>query len=199
MATLYDDKTEQELMTDLKAGSVKALNAIYDRYARRLYAFIIPWVKSSQDTEEIVQDVFVNLWKYHKDIDPSRSLEALLFTIAQRYRINAVRSLTASPVYEDFLEYSNKLKSEDSDKLEYDDFLEQLKKAINSLTPSQKEIVKMSKFDNLSNGEIAEKLGISEKTVRNTLSAGLKTLRTLLSDTVLCLLMNASLYLISMQ
>ncbi len=199
MASSYDDKTEQELMTELKKGSVKALNAIYDRYAGRLYAYIIPWVKSVQDTEEIVQDVFVNLWKYHAGLDPSRSLEALLFTIAQRYRINAVRALAASPVYEDFLDYSNKLKSEESDKLEYDEFLAQIRKAVGSLTSQQREVVAMSKLDNLSNAEIAEKLGISEKTVRNTLSAGLKALRTLLSDTVFCILMNTSIYLISQQ
>lgn len=123
------------------------------------------------------QDVFVNLWRYHADIDPQRSLSTLLFTIARRYRINAFRSIVNSPVYEDYLDYRDTIASESHPGIEYTEFLADIHTALRKLPGRQRQIIILSKFKNLNNSEIGQRLNISEKTVRNLLSAGLKALR----------------------
>lgn len=169
--------TETSLMLDLSKGSLKAFDRIYELYARKLYAYCFQCTQSRQITEEIVQDVFVNLWRYHADIDPQRSLSTLLFTIARRYRINAFRSIVNSPVYEDYLDYRDTIASESHPGIEYTEFLADIHTALRKLPGRQRQIIILSKFKNLNNSEIGQRLNISEKTVRNLLSAGLKALR----------------------
>lgn len=171
------EDTETALMLELKNGSLKAFDRIYDLYARRLYAYCYRCTRSRQDSEEIVQDVFVNLWRYHTEIDPSRSLSTLLFTIARRYRINAFRSLVNSPVYEDYLDYRDAIASDSQAGIEYTEFVADIHKALRKLPDRQRRIIILSKFKNMNHSEIGHKLNISEKTVRNLLSTGLKTLR----------------------
>lgn len=122
--------TETSLMLDLSKGSLKAFDRIYELYARKLYAYCFQCTQSRQITEEIVQDVFVNLWRYHADIDPQRSLSTLLFTIARRYRINAFRSIVNSPVYEDYLDYRDTIASESHPGIEYTEFLADIHTAL---------------------------------------------------------------------
>lgn len=53
---------EEELVYQLKQESQDAFNRIYNMYSARLYAYCMQYVKSREDTEEIVQDVFIKLW-----------------------------------------------------------------------------------------------------------------------------------------
>lgn len=164
-------------MTELQGGSYKAFNTIYELYSRRVYAYALQAVKSRHTAEEIVQDVFVNLWKYHERINPDKKLDTLIFTIARRYRINAFRALVNSPVFEDYVEYQNALPHEDASRIEYDEFLRDVHMALLRLPESARRVVYMSRIRSMSNSEISTELNISEKTVRNLLSSGLKLLR----------------------
>jgi RNA polymerase sigma factor (sigma-70 family) len=69
--------------------------------------------------------------------------------------------------------------------LEYEDFLKQLKHAIDDLPKTQGKVVRLSLFDHLPNKEIATKLSLSEQTVKNSISLGLKALRSRLGNSLL--------------
>lgn len=169
--------TDEELVIGLRAGSVKAFDSIYRRYVNRLYAYCYPYVKSRQMTEEIVQDVFVNLWRYKDRIDPERDLSVLLFTIARRYRINALRAVVNAPVYEDYVEYQNHLRAEERNMLEYDDLRKTVMKLVQRLPKTQRNVFMLSRVENLTTDEISQRLNLAEKTVANQLSLALKSLR----------------------
>lgn len=169
--------TDAELAIELRNGSVKAFDAIYHRYVRRLYAYCYPYLKSRQVTEEVVQDVFVNLWRYHERIDPDRDLGVLLYTIARRYRINALRTVINEPVYEDYVVYQNDLSHEDHSALEYDDVRRMIMMHAAKLPPTQRRVFMLSRFKHKTVDEIACELKLSEKTVHNQLSLALKSLR----------------------
>lgn len=96
-------QTEQMLIQDLKKSSRKAFNEIYAMYAKRLYAYCLQYSKSVEDAEDIVQDVFVHLWKIRKEIRQEETLKSLLFIMSKNRLINAYHARISSPIYEDFM------------------------------------------------------------------------------------------------
>ena len=173
---------EHTLIAELKRGSKDAFDRIYKLYVGRLLAFCVHYTISREVAEEIVQDVFVALWNSRETIRQEETLHSLLFTISKHRVINAYRSTLNSPVYEDYVDYQNELTAgEDSDRVEYEQYVKIVKDAIRRLPSTQQRVITLSRFSQLSNKEIAERLSLSEQTVKNQLSVGLKTLRELLA------------------
>lgn len=164
-------------MESLKRGSINAFNEIYRLYAKKLLSYVAAATKSKEDAEEIVHDIFLSLWKNRKFLQEDKSLSSLLFSIAYKRRIDFFRRAVKAPVYEDFMQFSNELAQEQSNLLDYTDFLKIFKLAINQLPPRQQQLVSMSRLQGMTNEEIAIKLGVSSKTVKNGISEGLKTLK----------------------
>lgn len=172
------DNSESELIAKLKQGSEKAFNALYAMYARRLYAFCMEYTKSREDTEEIVQDAFMWLWKNRENIRQEKTIKNLLFLRVRHFLINAWRSRMGEPVFEDYVNYLNMPSGDTSDKLEYDEFRHNIVKIINELPKTQAKVLRMARLEGFRNKEIAEMLHLSEQTVKNALSLGLKYLKT---------------------
>lgn len=168
---------EHFLIEELKNDSYKAFDRIYQLYAKRLYAFCLQYIKIREDAEEVVEDVFVHLWEMRKEIKQEETLKPLLFIMTKNYLINAYRSQANSPIYEDYVNYQNILSAEDSFNIEYDDFVKHFKIALRNLSPTQQKVIELSKIKLYGNREIAEKLCLSEQTVKNQLSLGLKALK----------------------
>lgn len=169
---------EQELIHGLKKGSQKDFDEIYRLYSKRLFAYCLRFTKSEENAEEIVQDVFVRLWVNRETIRQEETLRSLLFIMAKHRLINAYRSMVNSPVYEDYLDYQERLADGQSARsLEYKEFAEGLKKVIGRLPATQRKVIGLSRIQGKTNKEIAEELSLSEQTVKNQLSLALKTLR----------------------
>lgn len=169
---------EQVLILLLKKGSSDAFDKIYQMYSKRLYAYSIQFTKSSEEAEEIVQDVFVNLWKNKENIRQNDTLESFLFIMAKHLLINAYRSMINHPVYEEYIYHLDKLSINNTyQNIEYDEFVRKLEREISKLPPTQQKVIRLSRLQELSNKEVAERLSLSEQTVKNQLSLGLKTLR----------------------
>lgn len=169
---------ERNLIRLLKDGSNKAFDKIYQMYARRLYAYSIQFTKSSEEAEEIVQDVFVKLWQNKENIRQDETLCSLLFIMAKHLLINAYRSKVNNPVYEEYIYHLDVLSVDNAlYNLEYDEFLQKLYMEIRKLPSTQQKVIELSRMQQLSNKEVAEKLSLSEQTVKNQLSIALKTLR----------------------
>jgi RNA polymerase sigma-70 factor (ECF subfamily) len=169
---------ETLLIFQLKQGSQKAFDKIYRMYAKRLYAYCLQFTKSPEDSEEIVQDVFVRLWTNRVHIRQEDTLRSLLFIMAKHHMISAFRSKINQPVYKEYVSYKEAMSVDGADrKLEYHEFVKKFRKAVQSLPDTQRKVIVLSKIKELSNKEIAEKLALSEQTVKNSLSTGLKKLR----------------------
>lgn len=169
---------ESILIHALISGSYDAFDAIYNMYAKRLYAYSYQFTKSSEDAEDIVQEVFVNLWKNRATIRRTDTLQSLLFVMAKYKLINAYRSKINSIEIQQVQELMTELSVEDtSNQIEYSDLLGQFIKLLSKLPVTQQRVIELSRFKRWSNKEIAEALSLSEQTVKNQLSIGLKTLR----------------------
>jgi RNA polymerase sigma-70 factor (ECF subfamily) len=175
-------QTEDVLIRSLKNGSQQAFDSIYRLYARQLYSFSLSYTKSAEDAEEIVQDVFVRLWSNRATIRQEETLRSMLFILAKNLLINAYRRKVNHPIYEEYVEYLEVHSDADADRpLLYQEFVVAFKKAIHQLPPTQQKVIALSKGEELSNKEVAARLELSEQTVKNQLSIGLKTLRNLIN------------------
>lgn len=184
------ENKEQKLIRELKQGSYKAFEQVYQLYAKRLYAYSLQFTKGAEDAEEIVQDVFVKLWQQRESIRQQETLRSLLFIMAKHLLINAYRARVNDPVYEDYTDYIHGLTVEDTHhRAEYNEFVRKIQALLGELPVTQQKVIRLSRFQQLSNREIAEKLALSEQTVKNQLSLGLKILKEKLDKTFLWFLM----------
>ena len=95
-----------------------------------------------------------------------------------------------NPIYEEYIYHIDTLSTEDThDKLKDNEFLFRFLKTIEKLPDTQQKVIRLSRFKQLYNKEIAEKLSLSEQTVKNQLSLGLKTLKEKLNKIWLLLML----------
>jgi RNA polymerase sigma-70 factor (family 1) len=176
---LHKDKINEPLLIkQLKAGSQQAFEEIYRLYAGRLYAYCRQFTKSNLYTDEIVEDAFIWLWNNRQRIRQEDTVNALLFVSTKHYILNALRKTVNSVSYEDYMLYKNIFETNKVDqRLEYEEFLVEVKREISNLPPTQRAVVELSRFEQLSIDEIANKLGLKKQTVKNNLSMAMKTLR----------------------
>lgn len=178
MNLLAKNINERVLISELKKGSERAFDGVYALYGKRLYAYCLQYVKFKEDAEEIVEDVFVKLWTNRKKIRQEESLRSLLFVMAKNHLINAFRTRINEPDFEDFVKCSEVLAVNGTDQqLDYADFIFQLNQSLTKLPNLQQRIIRLSKEELLTNRAIAERLSLSEQTVKNQLSLGLKALK----------------------
>lgn len=168
---------EEKLIEDLSRGSYQAFNIIYNMYAKRLYAYCMQYAKSTEDAEDILQGVFCKLWVNRGQIKERQSLKSLLFTIAHHAVIDAYRRRLFSPTYEEYVEYKVTSEADSSARIEYEEFVDKLNSILESLPETQQNVIRRAKFQGMRNADIAAELQLSEQTVKNALSVGMKTLR----------------------
>lgn len=185
MKSFNNNIEEQEtlLIQSLKIGSHKAFDQIYKLYAKRLYAYSLQFTKSPEDSEEIVQDVFIKLWVNKEKIRQEDTLQSLLYIMTKHYLINAFRARVNQPVYEDFIWYKNEIAVNDTAQhIELEEFTHRFTELLKKLPLTQQKVITMSRIDQLSNKQIAKALSLSEQTVKNQISIALKILKKKIID-----------------
>lgn len=181
--------TDQLLINELREGSELAFDTIYKMYAKRLYAFCLQYCKRKEDAEEIVGDVFLWLWRNKHTIRQGEALKYLLFLRARHFLVNAFRSRVNSPIFADYVDYQNSISADTvSQQLEYQEFEDKIIYEVDRLPKTQQEVIRLAKMEGLKIKEIAGKLGLSEQTVKNQISIGLRTLKKKLGVSTVVLL-----------
>lgn len=178
-----NDYTEVEWIYALKDGNLWAYNELFDRYGKRLHRFAIAYLKSTENAEEIVQDVFLKIWNNRKDLSPDKSFESYLFTIAKNGILNTIRKSKSQQAYLNFTILHPGKDVLLDEELDFNELERAYSNAVDQLSPRRKEIFLLSRVHSLSNAEIAERMNISSKTVENQMTSALaeirKNLRTL--------------------
>jgi RNA polymerase sigma-70 factor (family 1) len=188
--------TDVELFAAVKLNDEKAFNMLFDRYWIIVYKKAFLHLRNPEICAEIVNDVFIAIW--HK----RHVLQIITFknylTAAVRYRIyNHIRNVKHSPLTYlenyDSVDYVITADNEGEQNLSFVDMMNSLQSALNKLPVRCKEIFILSKIDQLSNTEIADKLDISKRSVENQISSAIKYLRIRLKDFMMLLIILWSL------
>lgn len=182
MNIIQPDMHEKELVTRLINGDEEAFCELYANYKNRLIYFAMKFVKSYEFAEDIFQDVFAAVWQSRRVIDPEQSFSSYLYTIIRNRMLNLIRNIQQEEKLRNhILSQSIDYDEETGRKVLFDDLNLIINKSLESLTPRQREIFKMSREEEMSHKEIAEKLNLSVYTVQEHISLSLKSIKTFLS------------------
>lgn len=173
---------EASLIESLRHDSSEAFNTIYDAYFNRVYAYCLQISKSEHKAKDITQDVFLKLWEHRHEILADQSISPYLFRIARNQLVSAYREALNSAGYEAYVKYRSQPEAEFQSPMEYREFKIRIRECLDEMPESQRKVVVMSRFRNLSNKEIADRLNLSEQTVKNRLVMGLKALKRFIGD-----------------
>lgn len=172
---LYND---ENLMQEMKADNVYAFDILYKKYSKNLYNFSYSILKSKEDSENVLQDVFFVLWEKRLTIEKGSSVRYFIFTAAHNAAITVLRKRTSEIK---FLEYLKSLQGVNQETLnstiEYNELSDKLNEIIDQLPQRQKEVYLLHHEQGLKYNEIAGKLNISINTIENHMSRALKTIR----------------------
>jgi RNA polymerase sigma-70 factor (family 1) len=184
-----------DLVERLQKGDVEAFDMIYEKYAGKLYAFGLKYLRSTDEAEELVQSVFLKLWENYKNLKKESSFKSYLFTIAYNDICNLFRKRNyVQKFISDILYENSQSSSETENSIDYKSVLEQVQQIINKLPDRQRTIFMKSRNEGKSTKEIAEELGLSPGTVDNYISEALKFIRSRLRNESLALLLFFSLF-----
>lgn len=184
-----------ELVERLQKGDVEAFDLIYNKYSRKLYAFGLKYLRSTAETEELVQSVFLKIWENYKNLKKESSFKSYLFTIAYNdicklfRKRNYLQKFVSDTLYE-----NTQSSSETEDGIDYQFVLERVQQIVEKLPEKQKNIFLKSRQDGKSTKEIAEEVGLSPGTVDNYISESLKFIRSRLQNENLPVLLLFSLF-----
>jgi RNA polymerase sigma-70 factor (ECF subfamily) len=154
-----------------------ALEALYDRYAGLLSSVLNRILRDAQAAEEILQDIFYQLWRTAAQFDPSRgSLPGWLMVIARNRAISRLRHHNPA-AGEELLENTVSLPFNLEGVIAQKELLGRVKGAIETLPKEQRAAIELAYFEGLTHSEIAERTGDPLGTVKTRLRTALETLK----------------------
>lgn len=172
---------ERKLVIRLIEGDEEAFCELYASYKNRLLYFAMKFVKSPEFAEDIFQDAFTVVWQSRRFINPDASFSSYLYTIVRNRILNRLREMANEDQLKEYI-LSQAIDSTDDTKntILVNDLQEIIDRALEQITPRQREVFCMSRDKQMSHKEIAEALGISINTVQEHISVSLKIIRSYL-------------------
>jgi RNA polymerase sigma factor (sigma-70 family) len=183
----FTKASDLDLITNLRAGKHEALTEIFRRYWKPLYLSAFYKLQSHELAEEIVQDLFTEIWDRRERLFSNGECEAhlasYLNTAVKNKVLNHIRRLVYNKKYWDYCkQYIPTTESTTHELAEYNDLQDRLNVAMGQLSEKTKEIFVLHKLKGVPVVKISQQLNLSEKAVGYHLSKSVKQLRTHLRD-----------------
>jgi len=157
---------DKNLVFYLKQGSSKAFEQLFLHYHKKLYHFGRRILNSREESENLVQSVFMEIWVNRTGLDEEKSFNGYLFKIAKNKVYNTIRKKINERAYRDYITGNNShTEPAGEDGYESKQWVETVERLIDSLPERRKEIFRLSRDKGLTYQEIAQQLQISENTV----------------------------------
>ena len=157
-------------------------NLFHSHYAE-LCSYANMFLNDLDAAEEVVQDLFVKFWENRAVTKITSSVRSYLFRSVRNSCLNFIKHMKIEETYKQYNEEQRKSGTISAeDEFEGSELEMHIRKAIDQLPPERKKVFIMSRFEGLKYREIAEKSGISIKTVENQMGKAIKFLRHELAD-----------------
>ena len=167
---------QKSLISRLQNGEEKAFRELVSLYSSQIFGYALSLSGDHHTANDIVQEVFINVFEYRKKLNPKYSIEAFLYKSTYNKFIDTYyRNKSRSKLQEQYLYLLNQLVNMPSE--ENNSKLTKMKKEIEKLPKKIKEIFIMSKKEGLTNIEISTHMGISIKTVESNITKAYKILK----------------------
>jgi RNA polymerase sigma-70 factor (ECF subfamily) len=163
------------LISAIRSGDQSAMAALYDRYSSIVYSVALRVLADTGAAEDVLQDVFMQLWRNPGLFDPSRgSLGAWMAVIARNRAIDALRKRRPENDVEDVVISVETDLAAEADRARA---AEKVRSVLGSMPGPQRAALEMAYFEGLTHTEIAAKTGEPLGTIKTRIRAGLTTLR----------------------
>ena len=186
----YNMLTDSQLIDFVKSGDQTAYLEIYDRYKGLLQQHAYKRLGDMDEVEDLLQELFIHLWDKRESINLTTSLSGYLFSAVRNRIFNIYHKKQRETTYLDSLQdfinqgvYSTDLLVREKE------FTTIIEKEISSLPPRMREVFLLSRNENLTHKQIAERLGTSEQTVSTQIRNSLKLLRVKLGSLFVLMLL----------
>lgn len=175
MPTHDGQYTDEELMIAIKEDDYASYNQLFLRYYDKLCCYVFQLIQEKQETEDVVQEVFIYLWNHRKKIAIETCVSGYLYKMSKNTALNHIKSNNS---------YCTLLENQAEGSLYYEDYsleMEEFKIAlydcINRLPSRSREVFLLHRVKGLKQKEISDQLSISIKTIKNQIWISLQKLK----------------------
>ncbi len=184
MDKLIDD---EKLVYQFQAGHQNAFDELMKRYKSKIFSYLLRSVRNYEDAEDITVEVFVKVYRALNNWQPKAKFSTWLYKIASNLAIDYHRASARNPVYlledEDIPEMrlvATDIASNPAALLEEKERGRIIREAVAQLSPKQKAVFLLCRYEGFSMKEASKMLGIAEGTVKIHLHRAVKRLQTIL-------------------
>jgi RNA polymerase sigma-70 factor (ECF subfamily) len=168
----------RHLILQLQDQSLEALGILYDRHNKMVYRTAMAITGDTEAASDLLQDVFLRLFRFADKIDPDRPIEPWIYRITVNLSYTWLKRRRWQQPLDDFAEWLiGDVSNSPSRVAEDDEEWHEMEKAIRTLSPAQKTVVILHYLNELSLEEISEILDVPTGTVKSRLHYGRQALR----------------------
>lgn len=172
---------EKELLLQIAGGDESAFTTLFNTYSSQVYSVAFSFTKNRVVSEEIVQDIFLNIWLKRDILQGIDDVRNWLFIVARNKSFSVLQKMAAaerrSRRIAEGREAHESLPPGAEQVIESREFLNIIQEAISLLTPQQQKVFELIKVHGYSRNEAAEALGLSAHTVKAHMSQALPVVR----------------------
>lgn len=166
-------------------GDRAAFSDLFHRYKDKVFSVAYTYLEDEHMAEDIVQDVFVSVWKNCSGLCEIVSIDAWLYTVTRNYSLNALQQIARRGKNKQLLLSHLPAHALDvEERMDVSHLQALVRQAMTLLTPQQQRIFELSRIQGYTREEIAKALGITVITVSSHLTHSLRTIRAFLSNRI---------------
>lgn len=178
----HGEYNESLLLADLRNGNVHAFEKIFKRHWESLYRSARTKLRSHEEAEEVIQNLFSSLWEKRESLLIT-NLTYYLNTALRNRILNLIRHKIPEGKYWDYYKvFIPQHQNITEQAVAFDELNDAVELAVNNLPEKSRQVFKLSRLEGRSNAEIADLLKVSEKAIEYHLTKSLKELRLHLKD-----------------
>lgn len=175
--------SEQQYWPLINKGDKNAFEIVFKSYYQSLCNYACSIIKDIDESEEVVQNIFYNIWNKRETLEIQGPIKSYLYRAVHNDCLNKLKHAKVKSMYaEDYKKTASEGYEDASKTIQAKELGTQINEAIESLPDQCGKVFKLSRFENLKYSEIAEQLNISVKTVEVHMGKALKILREKLKD-----------------
>jgi RNA polymerase sigma-70 factor (ECF subfamily) len=177
----YFNPDESILIKKLANGSEKAFYTLYGKYFKRVYSFVLAYVKSPDLTEDVCQEIFIKIWHNRASLVEIKSFKAYLFTITRNHTLNILRKASNSRItMVEVLSYYPTNEKTTENEVQLKEYQRYLHETLDGLSPTARRIFKLCREEQKTYDQVARELGISRNAIKKHMVQTMKTLKALI-------------------
>ncbi len=176
--SLYHDLSDFELTSMIRQDDHLAYRELYYRYTEVLYSHAYARLQDREEARDVVQEVFSKLWIKRSSINFQLNIAGYLYTAVRNRVLNLyAQEKRRSKVLDSFSKFAEEASVEPDTRIRISQLQNIVEQEIEKMPPKMRAVFELSRKHQLSHKEIAQQLGISQKTVKNQVNGALKLLR----------------------